>query len=160
MIQHHPWVAYRHGAFSNASLILHELKNPRSPGWAFAQAHGSGPFVPTPRECGPCGTSVSGSTARLAPWRARAASGGTAAGAPRPSGALVGGGLEALPLERDGEDGGDGGGMPMGWSTVRRSPVARWECCGQRSSAEAVRMACDERVTELARCARGPGGED
>ena len=162
MIQHHPWVAYRHGAFSNASLILHELKNPRSPGWAFALAQGSGPFVPTPRECGPCGTaSGAGRLARDDAWRARAVSGGiTAADAPRSSGALplvVGGGLEPLPLERDaGEDGGDGGGIPMGWSTVRRSPVARWECCGQRSSAEAVRKACDERVTELARCA-GPG---
>ena len=29
-------------AFSNASIILHELKNPNSPGWAFAEAHGSG----------------------------------------------------------------------------------------------------------------------
>ena len=34
MIQHHPWVAFRHGAFSNSSIILHELKNPNSPGWA------------------------------------------------------------------------------------------------------------------------------
>ena len=54
MIQHHPWVAFRHGAFSNSSIILHELKNPNSPGWAFAEAHGSGPFVPFLRACGEC----------------------------------------------------------------------------------------------------------
>ena len=55
MIQHHPWVAFRHGAFSNKSIILHELKNPRSPGWDFAGAHGSGPFEPfRERVCGAC----------------------------------------------------------------------------------------------------------
>ena len=55
MIQHHPWVAFRHGAFSNKSIILHELKNPKSPGWAFAEAHGSGPFEPfRERVCGAC----------------------------------------------------------------------------------------------------------
>ena len=26
-IQHHPWLAFHHGAFSNASIVLHELKN-------------------------------------------------------------------------------------------------------------------------------------
>ena len=54
MIQHHPWVAFRHGAFSNSSIILHELKNPNSPGWAFAASHGAGPFVPFTRTCDTC----------------------------------------------------------------------------------------------------------
>ena len=54
MVQHHPWVAFRHGAFSNASIILHELKNPRSPGWAFARKAGGGPFERTARVCGRC----------------------------------------------------------------------------------------------------------
>jgi len=53
-IQHHPWLAFRHGAFSNASIVLHELKNPQSPGWTFAPMRGSGPFVPYARTCGAC----------------------------------------------------------------------------------------------------------
>ena len=67
MVQHHPWVAFRHGAFSNASIILHELKNPNSPGWAFARAHGSGPFVPFARECGECGRVMGWSTVPQSP---------------------------------------------------------------------------------------------
>jgi hypothetical protein len=62
MVQHHPWVAFRHGAFSNSSIILHELKNPASPGWAFAEAHGSGPFVPYARACGECEREMGWST--------------------------------------------------------------------------------------------------
>ena len=54
LVQHHPWVAYHHGAFSNASIVLHELKNPASPGWAFAMARGSGPFVHHKRTCSTC----------------------------------------------------------------------------------------------------------
>ena len=42
------------GAFSNHSIVLHELKNPRSPGWQFAARRGSGPFQPFERECGRC----------------------------------------------------------------------------------------------------------
>ena len=62
MVQHHPWLSFRHGAFSNASLVLHELKNPSSPGWAFAAARGSGPFVPFERGCGPCGAPPAGAS--------------------------------------------------------------------------------------------------
>ncbi len=54
MVQHHPWFARSHGSFSNASIVLHELKNPNSPGWAFAAARGSGPFEPWPRSCASC----------------------------------------------------------------------------------------------------------
>lgn len=54
MVQHHPWFARRHGAFSNASIILHELKNPNSPGWAFAAVQGRGPFEPYSRVCDSC----------------------------------------------------------------------------------------------------------
>lgn len=54
MVQHHPWFATRHGAFSNASIVLHELKNPASPGWQFAAGRGGGPFVPLPRVCDTC----------------------------------------------------------------------------------------------------------
>ena len=56
MVQHHPWVAFHHGAFSNASIVLHELKNPKSPGWDFAAARGRGEFVPLRRVCDFCGT--------------------------------------------------------------------------------------------------------
>ena len=56
MKQHHPWFATREGrgAFSNSSIVLHELKNPQSPGWEFAARRGAGPFEPYRRECGPC----------------------------------------------------------------------------------------------------------
>lgn len=47
-------LCYRHGAFSNRSIILHELKSPTSPGWAFARARGALPFQPTPRTCDSC----------------------------------------------------------------------------------------------------------
>ena len=53
-VQHHPWLAFHHGAFSNASIVLHELKNPNSSGWTFAPQRGSGPFVPYHRQCGQC----------------------------------------------------------------------------------------------------------
>ena len=54
MVQHHPWLAFHHGAFSNSSIVLHELKNPNSPGWSFAAARGTGSFVPFERECATC----------------------------------------------------------------------------------------------------------
>ena len=55
MVQHHPWLAFHHGAFSNRSIVVHELKNPNSPGWRFAPRRGGGPFIPFERTCGPCG---------------------------------------------------------------------------------------------------------
>mmetsp|Transcript_73319 Transcript_73319/g.122447 ORF Transcript_73319/g.122447 Transcript_73319/m.122447 type:complete len:419 (+) Transcript_73319:23-1279(+) len=54
MIQHHPWLSFHHGAFSNASIVLHELKDPTSPGWQFAASRGIGNFVPLVRTCGSC----------------------------------------------------------------------------------------------------------
>ena len=56
MIQHHPWFSQHHGAYSNASIVLHELKNPRSPGWSFAASRGAGPFVQLSRKCASCAT--------------------------------------------------------------------------------------------------------
>ena len=54
MIQHHPWVGFTHGAFSNRSIILHELKDPNHAGWDFVQRRGNGPFEPIERTCDSC----------------------------------------------------------------------------------------------------------
>jgi len=55
MIQHHPWPSSRHGAFSNSSIVIHELKDNRTDFfWRFAQWRGSGPFVPQERRCDTC----------------------------------------------------------------------------------------------------------
>ena len=55
MVQHHPWPTSTHGAFSNASIVMHELKDNRTDYFRrFAARRGGGPFVPTPRTCDSC----------------------------------------------------------------------------------------------------------
>jgi len=57
MIQHHPWPSDGHGAFSNASVMVHGFKRPgtnRLKMLAFARQQGSGPFVPYRRTCASC----------------------------------------------------------------------------------------------------------
>lgn len=56
MVQHHPWPATVHGAFSNSSIVLHGLKRERNQRKfrAVAEQRGLGPFVPFDRVCGGC----------------------------------------------------------------------------------------------------------
>ena len=57
MVQHHPWPSDGHGAFSNASVMVHGFKRPganRLKLLAFARQRGSGPFIPYKRTCGDC----------------------------------------------------------------------------------------------------------
>ena len=57
MVQHHPWPSDGHGAFSNASVMVHGFKRPganRLKLLAFARQQGSGPFIPYKRTCGDC----------------------------------------------------------------------------------------------------------
>ena len=56
MVQHHPWPATVHGAFSNHSIVLHGLKRERNQKKfrALAERRGAGPFVPFDRTCGSC----------------------------------------------------------------------------------------------------------
>jgi len=110
MVQHHPWLAFHHGAFSNASIVLHELKNPSSPGWAFAAKQGNGAFIPFERTCGPCGAPTNG--------RPRGSSG-------------MGWVTTRVSSTRDSSPQGLSG---VGWAEAKYgtgdNPVARWLCCG------------------------------
>ena len=55
MRQHHTWPTSTHGVFSNASIVMHDLKDNRTEFfWHLAARRGSGPFVPTPRTCDTC----------------------------------------------------------------------------------------------------------
>ena len=56
MVQHHPWPAVVHGAFSNSSIVLHGLKKERNQRkfYDLALRRGMGPFVPFRRKCGNC----------------------------------------------------------------------------------------------------------
>ena len=56
MVQHHPWPAAVHGAFSNSSIVLHGLKRERNQKKfrAIAEARGLGPHLPFERACGSC----------------------------------------------------------------------------------------------------------
>ena len=56
MVQHHPWPAAVHGAFSNSSIVLHGLKRERNQKKfrAVAEARGLGPIVPFERKCASC----------------------------------------------------------------------------------------------------------
>ena len=56
MVQHHPWPASVHGAFSNTSIVLHGLKRERNQRKfrAVAEQRGLGPLVPFRRKCGGC----------------------------------------------------------------------------------------------------------
>ena len=55
MIQHHPFPSVTHGAFSNASIMLHGLKRRwHAPYFGLAARRGSGAFVPFRRACGSC----------------------------------------------------------------------------------------------------------
>ena len=56
MVQHHPWPAAIHGAFSNSSIVLHGLKRERNQKKfrAIAEARGLGPHVPFRRKCASC----------------------------------------------------------------------------------------------------------
>lgn len=56
MVQHHPWPAVMHGAFSNSSIVLHGLKKERNQRkfYQFAMQRGMGPLVPFRRKCGSC----------------------------------------------------------------------------------------------------------
>jgi hypothetical protein len=56
MVQHHPWPASVHGAFSNSSIVLHGLKRERNQKkfYELALRRGMGPFVPFRRKCGNC----------------------------------------------------------------------------------------------------------
>jgi hypothetical protein len=56
MVQHHPWPAQVHGAFSNSSIVLHGLKRERNQRKfrAIAEARGLGRHVPFRRACGSC----------------------------------------------------------------------------------------------------------
>lgn len=56
MVQHHPWPATVHGAFSNSSIVLHGLKKEKNQ-VKFREVvarRGLGPFVPFHRKCGSC----------------------------------------------------------------------------------------------------------
>ena len=56
MVQHHPWPALVHGAFSNSSIVLHGLKREKNQKKfrAVAERRGLGPLVPFKRVCGTC----------------------------------------------------------------------------------------------------------
>ena len=56
MVQHHPWPAAVHGAFSNSSIVLHGLKRERNQRKfrAIAEARGLGHHVPFNRVCSTC----------------------------------------------------------------------------------------------------------
>ena len=56
MVQHHPWPASVHGAFSNRSIVMHGLKRERNQlkFRALAEARGLGKFIPFKRTCGAC----------------------------------------------------------------------------------------------------------
>lgn len=55
MKQHHTWPTSTHGAFSNSSIVMHDLKDNRTDFfWRFAERRGSGPFAPTARTCDTC----------------------------------------------------------------------------------------------------------
>lgn len=56
MVQHHPWPAVVHGAFSNSSIVLHGLKKERNQRkfYQLAMQRGMGPLVPFRRKCGNC----------------------------------------------------------------------------------------------------------
>ena len=56
MVQHHPWPAEVHGAFSNSSIVMHGLKRERNQRkfHAIAERRGQGTFVPFRRVCGSC----------------------------------------------------------------------------------------------------------
>ena len=56
MVQHHPWPAVVHGAFSNSSIVLHGLKKERNQRkfYDLALRRGMGPFAPFRRKCGNC----------------------------------------------------------------------------------------------------------
>lgn len=56
MVQHHPWPAAIHGAFSNRSIVLHGLKREKNQVKfrRIAEVRGLGNFVPFDRKCGTC----------------------------------------------------------------------------------------------------------
>lgn len=56
MVQHHPWPAAIHGAFSNRSIVLHGLKREKNQikFRRIAEERGLGRFVPFDRKCGTC----------------------------------------------------------------------------------------------------------
>ena len=56
MVQHHPWPATVHGAFSNRSIVLHGLKKEKNQRKFrdLVLHRGLGPFVPFRRKCGSC----------------------------------------------------------------------------------------------------------
>ena len=56
MVQHHPWPATVHGAFSNSSIVLHGLKKEKNQRKfrEVVMQRGMGAFVPFRRHCGNC----------------------------------------------------------------------------------------------------------
>ena len=56
MVQHHPWPATVHGAFSNSSIVLHGLKKEKNQlkFRGVVARRGLGPFVPFRRRCAGC----------------------------------------------------------------------------------------------------------
>ena len=49
--QQFPWASWR---FGNRSIVLHGLKGPNNPFWAYVQTNGQAPFLPIARTCGTC----------------------------------------------------------------------------------------------------------